>query len=185
MMDFKEYCDSYHASGDRRLPDGFCDRKGKLNQKQLQKCYGRYVVKMSHRKDKARDSRKPDERWDSLKAQLPKGCQFKARLVELGEKELVESLEFHAHGLDATIDMAHVFPRGGYPWMKYERKNVVSLNRWSHSNLDTMRDPIVGDPISKEEVEGWWRVIIGDDLYDELGKMSLWKNRKDGGKQDG
>lgn len=68
--------------------------------------------------------------------------------------------------------------------MKYERKNVVSLNRWSHSNLDTMRDPIVGDPISKEEVEGWWRVIIGDDLYDELGRMSLWKNRKDGGEAE-
>ena len=40
--------------------------------------------------------------------------------------------------------------------MCYDEDNIISLNRYSHENLDSYRDPITGKSITREEVNKWW-----------------------------
>ena len=60
-----------------------------------------------------------------------------------------------------TLDPAHIYPASGYPGLIYEENNIVLLNRYSHENLDNSRHPIMGTPISKEEMMSWWERIAG------------------------
>ena len=62
-----------------------------------------------------------------------------------------------------TTDAAHIISVASNPKIMYESCNVVTLNRYSHTNLDSGRDPIDGHPITKEEVEDWWiRILKGN-----------------------
>ena len=55
-----------------------------------------------------------------------------------------------------TIDPAHVIPVSRNYSMCYDEDNIISLNRYSHENLDSYRDPITGRSITREEVNKWW-----------------------------
>jgi hypothetical protein len=57
------------------------------------------------------------------------------------------------------LDVAHVFPVGVYPEMMYDTNNCVLLNRYSHTCLDDMKDPITGESISYDERQEWWKRI--------------------------
>ena len=57
------------------------------------------------------------------------------------------------------LDVAHIFPVGMYPEMMYDPNNCVLLNRYCHTNLDSMKDPITGEAISYEERQKWWERI--------------------------
>jgi hypothetical protein len=47
----------------------------------------------------------------------------------------------------------------------YDANNIVLLNRWSHSNLDNMKNPISGHSINKEQHRLWWeRILKGNPL---------------------
>ena len=56
--------------------------------------------------------------------------------------------------------------------MCYNDKNVVLLNRYSHHNLDECCHPITGLPITKEEVDEWWKKILGEELFEVLRKKA-------------
>ena len=49
-----------------------------------------------------------------------------------------------------NADMAHVFNKSSYPWMKYEPRNVVLLSRIFHNRLDEFKHPITGKQITKK-----------------------------------
>lgn len=163
----EEYTSYYYDNGSRRLYDDQYDRSNILTEKQILSHYKKYVERLFKKTEIVRD-----EEWDRMKASLPNRCEFMDRLIATGNGEYIELIESLSNGLCKTIDMAHIFSRGGYPHMKYDIDNVVSINRYSHNNLDSMRDPISGDSIDKSVVEGWWRFIVGDERFDRLLKES-------------
>ena len=77
------------------------------------------------------------------------------------------------NGVGGILDVAHVFGKGAFPWMRYDEKNVVTLNRYSHFCLDNGKSPIDGKMITDDEHKIWWRRIVGDDDYEYLKSKSL------------
>ena len=169
-LTLEEYISCYEDSGYRRLYDDRIDRSNRLTDKQIRQHYNRYIERLD--RQGIRSVVDEDIRWNELKKSLPRCCQLMSRLAEEGLGVYRQIIVEESHGLYKTIDMAHVFPRGGYPHMKYLSENVVSLNRFSHNNLDSLRDPITGDPITESIREQWWRFIIGSETYDMLLKIS-------------
>jgi hypothetical protein len=78
----------------------------------------------------------------------------------------------HQNGMGSILDGAHVFGKSAYPWMRYEPKNVVTLNRFSHSCLDLSKSPVDGCPISVDEKIEWWQRSIGKEDWDYLEELS-------------
>lgn len=70
-----------------------------------------------------------------------------------------------------TLDPAHIYPVSTHPHLTYCIENIVTLNRYSHENLDSMRDPITGHPLSREEVMNWWKKIAGKFQWEKLQKQ--------------
>jgi hypothetical protein len=66
------------------------------------------------------------------------------------------------------LDCAHYLPVGEYPSLCYVEENVVLLNRYSHSMLDSRRHPVTGQQLSREEQVYWWKVILGQSQYEAL-----------------
>jgi hypothetical protein len=56
--------------------------------------------------------------------------------------------------------------------MRYEPKNVITINRFSHSCLDLSKSPVDGHPISVDEKIKWWQRIIGKEDWDYLEELS-------------
>lgn len=160
----EDYIDFYNKYG--RYPDNFGYRNQRLNEKQLNTKYEKYLKKQ----EKNNKSFEVDERWNQIKALLPKQCALIAVLRKNNRFAEIDELYSNAKFLISTIDGAHVFSRQKAPWMKYDIDNVVPLNRYSHSMLDFMKDPIDGHTITKEEQTEWWKLILGDDRWNRLNK---------------
>lgn len=177
-MTFEEFKEFYEQRG--YLPNDVGPRKNKLNEKQIKTRYRKYCSQQEKRREAIkrhskksnikRYSKKVDEKWENLKSQLNlTSCLLMERIR--GEKNyflLLEYLQDKGGHLLKTIDPAHVFSRAEAPHMKYDLDNVVPLNRFSHSMLDTMRDPITGDSITKEVHDEYWEFIVGEEKYKEL-----------------
>jgi hypothetical protein len=133
-----------------------------LNTKQLQRYYLQYVKKWDKANSK-NDNKSGDKSRDMLLyekiIERDKGCRLLAVLTFV-ERRIWDE---HQNGMGGILDGAHVFGKGAYPWMRYEVKNVVTLNRFSHSCLDSGKSPINGKTITDEERKSWWRRIVGDD----------------------
>ena len=73
------------------------------------------------------------------------------------------------------LDPAHYLAVSERPDLCYKSYNIVLLNRYSHENLDRFKNPINGDPITKEEVKEWWiRILKGNKVqYDYLLNKNL------------
>jgi hypothetical protein len=93
------------------------------------------------------------------------------RLLKVLTKNEYAEWQSNNNGLGKILDAAHVFGKGSYPWMRYDEKNVITLNRYSHNCLDAGLSPINGKTIAKEQQETWWQRIVGDD-WDHLKQWS-------------
>jgi hypothetical protein len=148
-----------------------------LNIKQIQRYYLQYVKKW--RKANSKIEFKSTDKSDDLLLyenilERDKGCRLLSILI-VSERIAWNS---HQNGMGGILDGAHVFSKGAYPWMRYEPKNVVTLNRFSHSCLDLNKSPIDGHLISTIEKIKWWQRIIGKETWDYLEELS--RNRIDG-----
>lgn len=160
-MIFDEFKEFYEEKG--YLPNDVGKRKNRLNETQLKARFKKYE-KTLERKEYTKDIQ-----WEELKENLDfSECSLIKRLKEEQMYDEIYELKEKAGWLLKTIDPAHVFPKGGYPYLKYDLDNVVPLNRYSHSCLDTMRDPISGEPIDKEKHELFWMFIVGIERFTEL-----------------
>ena len=85
------------------------------------------------------------------------------------------------------LDPAHIEPVGVHPEYCYLDDNVVMLNHYSHSNLDNMRSPLDGKPISRETRDNWWKRIAGDAQYVRLLEVmeSIKSEETDGSEDEG
>ncbi len=160
--------------------NGFClgafSRERKCwNEKELKAKYEKYIRSLSRAEEK--QAQKKEFERPIPDPSGPMRCSLIERLQTDPERCHLE-IQLSAAGsfLLHQIDRAHVFGRGPFPHMKYDIDNLVWLNRWSHNNLDQYRDPISGKSISAEDVEWWWRYIVGNERYDRLANKS---RRKD------
>lgn len=117
--------------------------------------------------------RGPDDlQWLQLKEKVKRrdsGCRL-LRLLTV--REFVTLTKHSKRGL-THCDPAHVFAVGSHPHMCYLEENVVTLNRFSHDCLDNCQNPLTGEPITKEERDGWWERIVGKETYQYLLDISL------------
>lgn len=164
MLSRDEYKEFYRNKG--RCVDSNTTRKNKLNDRQLDSRYDKYVEKQKKLREKSKF--KLDEEWIALKSQLVQECALIRALRNAGQILTIHEIYKNGKFLVKQLDGAHVISRQKAPFMKYDIDNVVMLNRYSHSQLDFMRSPIDGSPITKEEQEQWWKFILGEERWNRL-----------------
>jgi hypothetical protein len=129
-------------------------RKNKYTQKQLKTRYEKYCKKYNEE-----DMTKDQELRERVIARDGTCRLFKV----LNWQEKIDMSMYNVSTDDG--DVAHVFPKSSYPWMRYDLNNVVLLSRTFHNRLDEQKHPITGKPISKLEARNWWIRIVGNTTY--------------------
>lgn len=112
-----------------------------------------------------------DEQWKETKRLIAERDKGKCRLIQILNPKDFMILKKNAGKYLFINDPAHIFPVSTAPKLMYNSLNVVTLNRYSHSNLDSCRSPISGEPISKEERNSWWKKIVGSANYTNLERL--------------
>ena len=172
---YSEFKDDYEEQG---FIDKVCTRYyplKQLNPKQIQRYYLQYVKKW----DKAyggnvlqeAEEQSEDSKLSAFVRERDCGC----RLLKVLTAEEFEEWEKNHNGLGNILDAAHVFGKGAFPWMRYMEKNVVTLNRFSHTCLDNGKSPINGKIISEEQRKEWWRRIVNNIVF--WGHLNLLSNK--------
>lgn len=103
-----------------------------------------------------------DIQWQHVKEEVrlrDRGADRLLKVITLKEGLLLQKKAPRA--LLLKLDAAHIFPVSIYPDIMYNKDNIITLNRYSHENLDNMRHPITGEPITYEERQSWWEKIAG------------------------
>ena len=118
---------------------------------------------------------KDDVKWQEVKKAVYARDRVCRLILILTAKEFI-ILQSNAGIQLHHCDPAHVFSVGANPKeeLVYNPLNIVKLNRYSHTNLDSMRNPLNGDMITYEDRENWWKRIVGTEIYTEL--LNLSKN---------
>jgi len=112
-----------------------------------------------------------DDKWKKISQFVKKRDSYNCSLlIKLSKKEQKE-LKKNAGRFIRELDSAHIFRKSRYPHIKYNPEFIIILNRYSHSMLDSNKDPITGKSISKEEVKEWWIFIVGEKKYNKLYNM--------------
>jgi hypothetical protein len=142
-----------------------------LNEKQIQRYYRQYIRKWNKANsetDVALREKSADLMVYEEVLARDKTCRLFAVLT-FSEREAWNRRQ---GGVGGILDGAHVFGKGAYPWMRYESRNMVLVNRFSHSCLDLGKSPVDGHTISVEEKQMWWQRIIGKEEWDYLEELS-------------
>lgn len=164
MISYDMFVDYYLRYG--KCPNTSASRKRPLNERQLKTAYARYLRsenrKIVHREEKAK------VRDQSVNPSGPRRCNLLMQLTAGEEEELREN----AGGLISTVDRAHIFGKGAFPWMRYDQDNIVWLNRWSHRCLDNQQNPITGELTTPDDIRVWWTRIVGVARYQSLSERS-------------
>ncbi len=161
MLSKEEYINYYKDRG--KTVDQIGKSNNPLNERQLLTKYNKYVAK----EEKKNNSYVVDEKWLETK-QLVKDrdkgvCQLLNKLPFQIKQTLIEN----SNGFYKILDPAHRISKGSSVSKKYEVSNVWTLNRYSHSNLDSYKHPIKGYNINKEEHDLWWQIIVDEIKYTE------------------
>lgn len=168
MLSREEYKEFYRNRG--RCPDSKAVGQ-KLNERQLDSRYDKYVEKQKRQREKHKF--KLDEQWIELKSHLVQECALIRALRNAGRITDIHAIYQNGKFLVKTLDGAHIISRQKAPYMKYDPDNVVMMNRYSHSMLDFMKNPIDGSPITKEEQDEWWKFIIGEERWNRLNERYM------------
>jgi hypothetical protein len=158
--DFKADYEKYHyidKVSNRSYP------QKPLNEKQLQRCYVRYAKKWNKAYAGVMLERVKGQSEDSKLSALARERDGGCRLLKALSAEERAEWQKNQNGFGGILDAAHVFGKGAFPWMRFDEKNVVTLNRFSHSCLDNGKSPLDGKAITDDQRKAWWRRIAGDD----------------------
>lgn len=152
---FKEFCDYYYKNN-RCLGDAFV-RKNPYTCKQLKTRYNKYLKRQSkHIKS------------SELRQMAMKRDNNTCQLYKLLDGDLKREVDAQLYNEIRHLDMAHVFNKSSYPFLKYDLENVTMIYRLFHNRLDTQCNPINGKPIEKYELEEWWKLIVGIERWENL-----------------
>ena len=120
--------------------------------------------------------RGPDDlEWKKVKEEVKKRDKGIDRMLKIVTPIEMVKLKKNAGPFLHTLDPAHYLAVSERPDIYTMASNIITLNRYSHSNLDNFRDPIDGHPITKEEVHNWWVRLLKADpkQYKELQDKGL------------
>lgn len=105
-----------------------------------------------------------DKKWKEVKKIVYDRDNKSCRLSRVLNVIEALTLQRNAKQFLQTIDPAHYLAVSERPDLCYDANNIVCLNRYSHSNLDSGKSPIDGHQISREEVHDWWlRILKGNE----------------------
>jgi hypothetical protein len=157
--DFKADYEEYHYID--KVSNRYYPQKP-LNIKQLQRYYLQYIKKWEKAyggKITNVRAQSEDSKLSALVRERDGGC----RLLRLLSPEEISEWKKNQNGLGGILDAAHVFGKSAFPWMRFDEKNIVILNRFSHNCLDNGKSPVDGKQITDDQKKAWWRRIVGDD----------------------
>lgn len=172
VLSFDEFWDRFSKTG--YFPDGaYVSPKGYPTDAKRKSRYKKYCLWVEKQNNKEienqekkkyssvnRNSLKTDKKWAAVQKYVHARDNGKCRLVSLLTREEFHTLCNYSGGLHKVLDCAHIKSRGSHPELKYDPDNVVLLNRFSHSMLDSGRHPLTGRACYPEEREYWWMRII-------------------------
>lgn len=178
-MSYDEFVEFYNIYG--RTPNQISKPNHSLTVQELETKYRKYLqseIRKEERKkeqikkqrERQRDkSKKIDTDLLEVYAKVNKRDHYKCRLMRKLKYEQLTELKQNAwEELLDIIDHAHYLRRLSYPHLKYDKDNIVLLNRYSHSMLDQLCNPLNGKAISVEEHESWWKLILGPKQHKKL-----------------
>lgn len=126
-----------------------------------------------------------DQRWQQVKRQVRDRDNNTCRLMRVLTAKQALRLQKNGAALLRRLDAAHIYPVSQQISMTYEINNIVLLNRWSHSMLDSFHDPVTGEAISKEEVYAWWQAIAGERQWQALQNVKEYLDGERGREETG
>lgn len=157
----------YFPDGGYNSPNGYpTDRKKESRYKKylqwVERQNRKFIEYRSMRRSKTPLCLQPerDAQWMGVQERVWKRDNAKCRLISLLSADDYRTLVQNSGGLHKVLDCAHIKSRGSHPELKYEVDNVVLLNRFSHSMLDSGRHPLTGKACTPEERDYWWMRII-------------------------
>jgi hypothetical protein len=134
-----------------------------LNEKQIQRYYLQYVKKRGRTPGNGRMKIAGEQSEDSKLSAFARERDGGCRLLKVLSSEELSEWQKNQNGLGGILDAAHVFGKSAFPWMRFDERNVVTLNRFSHSCLDNGKSPINGKQITGGQRKDWWQRISGND----------------------
>lgn len=172
LLPFDIFWEKYAKSG--HFPDGaYASPNGYPTESKKNSRYKKYTQWVDRTNRKALEKRaitksrtslpsqpNRDTKWMAVQTQVWERDGAKCRLISLLSSDEYRTLLASSGGLHKTLDCAHIKSRGTHPALKYDIDNVVLLNRFSHSMLDSGKHPLTGKVASPEEHEYWWDRII-------------------------
>jgi hypothetical protein len=177
IKSFEVFKKDYEKKGIIDKASSFCRPQKKLNDKQIERYYLRYLKKILNAAVKEANKEPILQSEDSrLSAFIRERDHCQCRLISILTKEELCEWRCNNNNIGGILDAAHVFGKNAFPWMRYDPRNIVTLNRYSHNCLDRGKSPINGKMISKEKHIEWWRRIVGKDEWDYLDKRSRERN---------
>ena len=179
---FNEFKDHYKKYG--KTLNQMNRPKNTLNDSQLTSLFNKYLKQEEKkffkiRKDLAKSFVKVtdemieeaiDQEWEDVKSDVFKRDDYHCQLLSSNLTDS-EKMDFNINApseLLCILDPCHIFGKGAYPHMKYDKDNIVTMNRFSHSCIDQCCNPITGKQINDGERERWWVYIIGEKRYSKL-----------------
>ena len=159
VMTYEEFWEFVETK--KKFPDTpYFPKTLSLNEGQRRVRYQEYLTRMRKMRERAYTPAEVDEEMERVNALVRARDGNKCRLIPLLSPEEKAELYHNARFLVTTIDAAHIHSRGRRPDLKHDVNNIVLLNRFSHSMLDTFRNPINGDVLfNKDEWRYWWKRI--------------------------
>lgn len=110
-----------------------------------------------------------DVKWEEVRQKVFERDKGRCRLLSLlSIKDLDTIKENDVNNLRTILDTAHIIPRSMSSNLYYNENNLILLNRYSHSLIDSYKHPITMLPITNIERDEFWIKIIGIDLWNWL-----------------
>jgi hypothetical protein len=110
-----------------------------------------------------------DKKWKEVVKKIQKRDKECRLMKVLNIRERYILIKNAPKNLLQILDPAHVIPASACRDLLYEEDNIVLLNRFSHSSLDSHKSPLDGKKIlSEKEYHYWWERIIGKEKYKNL-----------------
>ena len=167
MLNYTEFVEYYYEHGKCINDVQPRSRARPLNEKELVRRHGKYIIQESKRTQFSGVQNHIDLKEKSLFEEVSKRDNHTCRFLSIYKEPVPDdSIDWK------IIDHAHVLSKAQYPLLKYEISNVVCLNRFSHRNIDQHKHPFMNERISKEETGKWWLTILGNEQYTELRKVA-------------
>lgn len=173
----EEYIQHYQEKG--YLLDGqYSNPDKKLNYGQLKHKYERYCsrsVRKEEKKGRSSDYMNAIYKVEEkCRNDDPAASIFYNRIAELDEQWGTDYEDYFGKKnkmLGSIYDPAHIFGRGSANHLSAEPLNIIMLPRFVHSMLDQYLEIFsidVHKGITKERHEEIWRLIVGDERYNQL-----------------